>query len=62
MAQHLSSGFLTDKGNDGLLGLAFPQLNTVKPHHVATPVENMINQKLIDPVSKLSAHRRYLPT
>ncbi|KAF9819477.1 hypothetical protein IEO21_02085 [Rhodonia placenta] len=49
VAQHLSSGFLTDKGNDGLLGLAFPQLNTVKPHHVATPVENMINQKLIDP-------------
>lgn len=49
VAQHLSNSFLTDGGNDGLLGLAFPQLNTVKPHRVATPVENMINKKLIDP-------------
>lgn len=51
VAQQLSSAFLTDGGNDGLLGLAFPKLNTVEPHRVATPVENMIKQRLIDPVS-----------
>ncbi|KAH9833813.1 acid protease [Rhodofomes roseus] len=49
VAQHLSRAFLTDGGNDGLLGLAFPKLNTVQPHRVATPVENMLEKRLIDP-------------
>ncbi|KAI0340842.1 acid protease [Trametopsis cervina] len=47
-ASHLSSSFLSDGGNDGLLGLAWPALNTVSPHAVKTPIENMIDQKLID--------------
>ncbi|TFK94926.1 acid protease [Polyporus arcularius HHB13444] len=49
LAEKLSSSFLTDGGNDGLLGLAWPQINTVTPKPVATPVENMINKKLINP-------------
>ncbi|EPT00808.1 hypothetical protein FOMPIDRAFT_1145956 [Fomitopsis schrenkii] len=49
VARKLSSAFLTDGGNDGLLGLAFPKINTVEPHRVATPVQNMLEQKLIDP-------------
>ncbi|KAI0658656.1 acid protease [Cubamyces menziesii] len=49
LAEKLSSSFLQDGGNDGLLGLAWPQINTVQPEPVATPVENMINKKLINP-------------
>ncbi|KAI0692181.1 acid protease [Cerioporus squamosus] len=49
LAEKLSSSFLQDGGNDGLLGLAWPSINTVSPKPVATPVENMINKKLIDP-------------
>ncbi|EMD40330.1 hypothetical protein CERSUDRAFT_79992 [Gelatoporia subvermispora B] len=49
LAQHLSSSFLADGGNDGLLGLAWPDINTVQPEPVATPVKNMISQKLIKP-------------
>jgi len=49
LAKKLSSSFLQDGGNDGLLGLAWPEINTVKPKPVATPVENMITKKLIDP-------------
>ncbi|KAI0638655.1 acid protease [Trametes polyzona] len=49
LAEKLSSSFLQDGGNDGLLGLAWPQINTVQPDPVATPVENMITKKLIDP-------------
>ncbi|KAI0737753.1 acid protease [Daedaleopsis nitida] len=49
LAEKLSSSFLQDGGNDGLLGLAWPAINTVSPRPVATPVENMINKKLIDP-------------
>ena len=52
LAERLSSSFLQDGGNDGLLGLAWPAINTVHPRPVATPVENMINKKLIDPVSR----------
>jgi hypothetical protein len=48
LATSLSASFLTDGGNDGLLGLAWPKLNTVKPHPVATPVKNMIDQNLIE--------------
>jgi hypothetical protein len=47
-AKKLSSSFLTDGGNDGLLGLAWPEINTVHPRPVATPVKNMIEKKLID--------------
>lgn len=47
-AKKLSSSFLSDGGNDGLLGLAWPDINTVEPTTVKTPVENMIDQKLID--------------
>ena len=50
LAEKLSSSFLQDSGNDGLLGLAWPSINTVYPRPVATPVENLINKKLIDPV------------
>jgi hypothetical protein len=46
-AKKLSSSFLQDGGNDGLLGLAWPALNTVEPHRVKTPVQNMIEQKAI---------------
>ncbi|THH01187.1 hypothetical protein EW026_g1498 [Hermanssonia centrifuga] len=44
----LSSAFLKDGGNDGLLGLAWPAINTVNPRRVKTPVENMIDQGLIE--------------
>lgn len=47
LAEKLSSSFLQDGGNDGLLGLAWPQINTVSPKGVATPVENMISKKVI---------------
>ncbi|KAI8989890.1 aspartic peptidase domain-containing protein, partial [Trametes punicea] len=49
LAEKVSSSFLQDSGNDGLLGLAWPSLNMVQPQPVATPVENMINQNLINP-------------
>lgn len=51
VAHEISKAFLKDGGNDGLLGLAWPSINTVQPHRVATPVQNMIKQRLIDPVS-----------
>ena len=57
LAEKLSSSFLQDGGNDGLLGLAWPSINTVTPKPVATPVENMISKKLIDPVSPVSCRR-----
>lgn len=43
LANHLSAQFLQTTG-DGLLGLAFPKINTVKPSPAHTPVENMIEQ------------------
>ena len=46
-AKKMSSSFLSDGGDDGLLGLAWPTINTVSPTPVKTPVENMIEQKLI---------------
>ncbi|KAH9939325.1 acid protease [Epithele typhae] len=49
LAEKLSSSFLQDGGNDGLLGLAWPSINTVSPKPVATPVENMISKSIIDP-------------
>ena len=47
-AKKLSSEFLADGGSDGLLGLAWPSINTVTPQPVKTPVQNMIEQKLIE--------------
>lgn len=47
VATHVSEQFLRDGGNDGLLGLAWPKLNSVSPRPVATPVENMISQNLL---------------
>ena len=46
-AEKLSEDFLQDGSSDGLLGLAWPSINTVTPNSVKTPVENMIEQKLI---------------
>lgn len=47
-ARELSSAFLADGGNDGLLGLGWPKLNTVEPDKAKTPMENMIEQGVID--------------
>jgi len=41
LASKLSSQFMKSAG-DGLLGLAFGKINTVKPKGVTTPVENMV--------------------
>ncbi|KAL9013878.1 MAG: hypothetical protein Q9173_001455 [Seirophora scorigena] len=43
LAKQLSDQFTSGVG-DGLLGLAFGSINTVRPQPVATPVENMIEQ------------------
>jgi hypothetical protein len=44
LANTLSTQFTQDASSDGLLGLAFGSINTVKPTAVKTPVENMIAQ------------------
>jgi len=44
----MSSQFSSGEGSDGLLGLAWPSINTVSPAPVKTPVQNMIDQKLIN--------------
>ncbi|KZF19126.1 acid protease [Xylona heveae TC161] len=61
LASQLSQQFAQGVG-DGLLGLAFGSINTVRPHPVKTPVENMIEQKEIPPsaelfTAKLSSYR-----
>lgn len=43
LAETMSAQFASGAG-DGLLGLAFSNINTVKPHAVHTPVENMVSQ------------------
>ncbi|KAG8702453.1 hypothetical protein FRC08_003478 [Ceratobasidium sp. 394] len=50
VSQDLSEEFLRGT-SDGLLGLAFPRLNTVKPHQQKTPMQNMIEQGLVKDVS-----------
>lgn len=50
LATNMSAQFAAGKG-DGLLGLAFSNINTVQPQAVATPVDNMITQSDI-PKSK----------
>lgn len=47
VATKLSSSFLTETDSDGLLGLAFPALNTVSPTPQKTPVQNMIDDGLL---------------
>jgi len=47
LAESLSTSFLRNGGSDGLLGLAWPSLNTVTPNPQATPVENMIKHNII---------------
>lgn len=44
LASKLSAHFTRTAG-DGLLGLAFGKINTVKPKGVATPVENMVRSR-----------------
>ncbi|KAF8509885.1 aspartic peptidase domain-containing protein [Hysterangium stoloniferum] len=46
LAEKLSSSFLQEDGSDGLLGLAWPDINTVQPKPVLTPVANAIKQNL----------------
>lgn len=43
LAKQLSPSFLSAPG-DGLLGLGFGNINTVRPNQCRTPVENMIVQ------------------
>ncbi|KAJ7796578.1 acid protease [Mycena olivaceomarginata] len=47
LAQKMSAQFSSGEGSDGLLGLAWPAINTVSPKPVKTPVQNMIEQGLI---------------
>jgi Eukaryotic aspartyl protease len=56
LAKDLSSQFVSNTG-DGLLGLAFGNINTVKPRRVRTPVENMIAQGAMSQSARLfTAH------
>lgn len=52
LAKHMSPQFVEGSG-DGLLGLAFGLINTVKPQRVQTPVENMITQEDIPQQAEL---------
>ncbi|KAF2114635.1 aspartic peptidase domain-containing protein [Lophiotrema nucula] len=52
LASKLSPQF-TQGAGDGLLGLAFGKINTVKPKKVATPVESMITQQDIEKGAEL---------
>jgi hypothetical protein len=55
-ASTLSSQFSSGTG-DGLLGLAFGSINTVKPRSVQTPMENLISQNLVPQNAQLfTAH------
>ncbi|CZT41308.1 related to pepsin precursor [Rhynchosporium secalis] len=52
LAKNISAQFTRGVG-DGLLGLAFGKINTVKPKKALTPVENMIAQKSIPKSAEL---------
>ncbi|KAK8037791.1 Endothiapepsin [Apiospora marii] len=43
VAQKVSSSFSADENNDGLLGLAFSKINTVKPNKQTTWFDNIMN-------------------
>ncbi|KIY04193.1 uncharacterized protein Z520_00886 [Fonsecaea multimorphosa CBS 102226] len=53
LANKLSSQFTEDTSSDGLLGLAWGSINTVKPEPVQTPVANMIAQDDIPQTAEL---------
>ncbi|KAL2071627.1 hypothetical protein VTL71DRAFT_12862 [Oculimacula yallundae] len=52
LAKNISAQFASGVG-DGLLGLAFGKINTVKPKRALTPVENMIAQEDIPATAEL---------
>lgn len=52
LATQMSDQFIQGAG-DGLLGLAFGNINTVTPRAVATPVENMISEQDIPQTAEL---------
>jgi hypothetical protein len=52
LANQMSTEFQQGTG-DGLLGLAWPAINTVTPKPVATPVENMITEDDIPKTAEL---------
>lgn len=52
LADNMSAQFASGRG-DGLLGLAFREINTVEPQPVNTPVDNMIEQADIPKSSEL---------
>ena len=52
LANKMSDQFAQDAG-DGLLGLAWGNINTVTPKPVATPVENMITQDDVPKTAEL---------
>jgi hypothetical protein len=52
LAEQMATSFQQGAG-DGLLGLAFGSINTVKPTPVQTPVENMISQQDIPQSAEL---------
>ncbi|KKA21600.1 aspartic endopeptidase [Rasamsonia emersonii CBS 393.64] len=52
LAENMSSSFVSGPG-DGLLGLAFGNINTVKPNPVKTPMENLIAQNEIPQSAQL---------
>lgn len=52
IANQISDQFVQSTG-DGLLGLAWGSINTVKPNPVSTPIENMISQDDIPKDSEL---------
>lgn len=47
VATRLSSSFLNSQGSDGLLGLAWPKINTAKPQQ-KTPMQNMMENNITD--------------
>jgi hypothetical protein len=52
LANNLSTEFQQGTG-DGLLGLAWPSINTVTPKPVATPVQNLIDDNDIPKTAEL---------
>ncbi|KAG0140569.1 hypothetical protein CROQUDRAFT_53026 [Cronartium quercuum f. sp. fusiforme G11] len=47
VADKLSSSFLNSQGSDGLLGLAWPQINTAKPQQ-KTPMQNFMEKNITE--------------